>query len=258
MLSASSVSAYRACEYRYFLSYVEVRPETQNIKAVRGIAVHAGAEVLLRAQMAGDDPDAAYARAQDAVASSLGDDLLFGDVRPDPKISERQAFVSAYTCLAVYRSDVLPTIEHPTGVEVEFQFAVDGISYSGIIDALADDLHDLKTTASRPSNGDRYDLAMTGYDLGYREITGHAPRSIVLDYIVATQKPYYWPIRRDPATDEDIDRFASVVGGVARGIAEGNFRPTGLETRGCSWCPHKETCVYYAATQEGEPNDCTD
>lgn len=235
---------------------MEVRPETQNLKAVRGIAVHAGAEVLLRAQMWDGDPEEAMFSAQAAVVRTLWDEITMGDVRADPKITPIQAEASALLCLDVYRSSVLPTIEHPTGVEVEFQFEVDGWPYSGIIDALADDLHDLKTTASRPSNGDRYDVAMTGYALGYRAVTGHAERSIVLDYIVATQKPYYWPIRRDPATDDDIDRFASVVGGVARGIEQGNFRPTGLDKRyECRACPHRETCTYYAAlNEEGEPD----
>lgn len=250
VLSASSVGSYLACGYQWFLGFVEGRPDTQNVKAAVGVAVHAGAEELLRAKMEGHpEPDA-----RGVVIDTLAKSLL--DTRHDPKLSPTEAIRSALACLDTFRRDILPAAR-PVAVEQPFQFQIDdGIPYSGIIDWLDDDeVWDLKTTGSRPRDGKRYDLAMTGYALGKRELTGRDETDIVLGYIVRTRKPYHWPIRRGgPATDDDIDRFAAIVGGVARGIAAAEYRPTGLENGSCAYCNFRESCEFYAALNEGGSN----
>lgn len=247
VLSASSVNSFLSCEYQYFLSHIECRPETQNVKAAIGIAVHEGAAVLLRAKMNGlAEP---WDEARYVLINSLALDLI--DTREDPKISPNQAIQSALACLAAFRRDILPDAK-PEAVEEPFQISVDGAPFSGILDWAELGLHDLKTTASRPSNGDRYDTAMTGYAMGFRELLGRDEAYRVLNYLVRTKQPYHWPIRTEgPVTDEEIDRFAATVGAAARGIAAGNYRPTGLEKRGvCAGCGHRETCEPYAALRE--------
>jgi hypothetical protein len=154
---------------------------------------------------------------------------------------------SALACLTTFRRDVLPTAE-PVVVEAPFQLTIDDWAYSGIVDWCDDALHDLKTVGSRPSNGSRYQFAMTGYALGYYVLMAHYPADKVLDYIVRTKQPYHWPIRLGPLTDDEIDTFAATVGQVARGIAAGNYRPTGLEKPGvCAQCGHQETCEPWQA-----------
>lgn len=237
VLSASSVSAYRECGYRWFLTYVECRPERSSIPQVIGTAVHAGAETLLLAKMAGETPDLGAAQAHAAAVYAAEADALAG---------QTDTGASVERCVALYAESVLPLVE-PRHVEVSFQFEVNGIPYSGIADVFDGGVRDTKTTKSRPSSGDRYATGMVGYALGYRELTGEIEAHVTLDYLVRTQTPYYWPITRGTISEEEIDMFAATVEGVAEGIAAEVYEPNGLGTAACNWCGHRDTCEYRRA-----------
>lgn len=260
VFSASSITRYRECELAWYFTYILDEPGSSNVKAAIGIAVHDGAAVLLRAardhKLAevdenGDWFDKAVVEMNESLAMNL-----IG-ARTDTKLVPAAAFESARLCLERYLEDVFPLID-PVMVEEPFQFEIDGTPYSGVIDAGDGAVRDLKTTSSRPSSGDRYEIGMIGYALGYRQLTGHAEADRILDYIVRTLHPYYWPIRLGPATSEDIDRFANVVGEVADGVAAARFRPTGLDKRSvCTSCPHQFRCEPYLNLQalQAGPDD---
>jgi len=235
VFSASSVSAYLDCHLRWYFTYV-LNMEGEQSEAQRvGIAVHDYAEGVLR-QMRGDG--------QAVVVSEAPIELT-----------------------GVFNRDILPTYRDPVLIEAAFQIEVNGIPFSGIIDSVdalpivpeehdfpsywAAEvsgkypaayyiLRDLKTTGSRPKAG-RYRFNMIGYWLGAREL-GREPAIMQLDYIVRTQKSYYWPEVVAAPNEDDIEWFAATLQAVADGVGRGDYQPTGLGTRVCSYCPHRLIC----------------
>ncbi len=70
---------------------------------------------------------------------------------------------------------------------------------------------------------------MTGYALAYRQITGQKEQDTILDFLVATNKPYYLPVvAGGPVSDDAIVRFATVVEEVYSSIKAGRFPHNGL------------------------------
>lgn len=239
VFSASSVSAYLDCHLKWFFAYILNEQGVQSEAQAVGIAVHDYAEGVLR-QMRGDG--------QAVVVSEAPMELT-----------------------GVFNRDILPTYRDPVLVEAAFQIEVNGIPFSGIIDSVdrqdmpppgpfvdwdsegrdmidpypfyANILRDLKTTGSRPKAG-RYHFNMVGYWLGAREL-GYTPDIMQLDYIVRTQKPYYWPEVVAAPDDDDIEWFAATLQGAAEGVERADYAPTGLGTRACSYCPVASICGPY-------------
>ena len=137
----------------------------------------------------------------------------------------------------------------PIWVEKPVQFAINGITYSGQID-LADEMgriRDTKTTKNRPKP-ESYLFGMTGYALAARQLTGEVETDTILDYVVATKTPYYFPVAAGgPVTDDDIVRFANTIDVVAESIEAGRFIPNGFMSIGtCEYmCGYKDICPYY-------------
>lgn len=214
--SASSLNAWQSCHLQWYFSYVLLEQgETSEAQAV-GIAVHELAERALRGEGIGKGSDPAI-----------------------------EALVD------VFLSDILPTYVDPVLVEAPFQIEIDGIPYSGIIDAVDTNggvppivLRDLKTTSQRPSRG-KYRMAMTGYWMG-AEMMGFPPDAAQLDYIVRTRKPYYWAEAMDPITNDDKAALSAALQTAQQGIETADWSPTGLGTLACSWCPHRASCGPYA------------
>jgi CRISPR/Cas system-associated exonuclease Cas4 (RecB family) len=148
-------------------------------------------------------------------------------------------------------------------VEAAFQYELDGIPVSGVIDALdvhaftegpppdvdvavpgeAHILRDLKTAKQRPRKG-KYRLQTTLYWLGAEEL-GYPPDQAQLDYIVKTKVPYYWPEVVGPITEDDVDVLSATLQAVDNGVSREDYDPTGLGTMACSMCPHKAICGPY-------------
>jgi hypothetical protein len=222
--SASSVTAYENCHLQWWFTYV-LQAEGEQSEAQRvGIKIHDFAERSLKhlgTAYRSDDPE----------------------VVPLAK---------------VWNEDILPTYRSPVLIEADFQLVVNGIPYSGIIDAVDEQdvpwgyallLRDLKSTGKRPSPG-RYRFAMTGYKLGAEDLLGRPIDGAQLDYIVRTKTPYYWPEAMEPITDVDVAIFAATLEAVANGVEREDYRPTGLGTWTCNTCPHRATCGPYQRYQE--------
>jgi len=222
--SASSLNTYTDCHLKWYFTYVTLEPsETTEAQAV-GIAVHDYAEATLK---------------KDEVS------LL-----TIAKTFQKPELLFLYE---VFDRDILPTYEKPVLIEAPFQLEINGIPFSGIIDAVDEHameagdplniLRDLKTTGQRPSKG-KYRLNMTGYWLG-AESLGFRPDAAKLDYIVRTRKPYYWPEVMDPITEDDVDILAATLTTVHNGVESGDYSPTGLGTTACSYCGYKAVCGPY-------------
>jgi hypothetical protein len=247
VLSASSVNSYLDCHLRWYFEYVLMEPSEPSEEMRVGIATHAYAESKLRELV-----DAPMERHEPAEAR---------DVQAlDP-------------VLACFDTEILPTFREPLLIEAGFSIKVNGISYTGIIDyldrqdvpplpevdwdsegrsliappfpAYANILRDLKTTRSRPARG-KYRFNMIGYHQGVTIALERRVDAMQLDYIVRTKTPYYWPEVVALPDEDDIAWFTSIVERVAAGIESGDYAPTGLGTRACSWCPYKTVCGPYA------------
>jgi hypothetical protein len=238
VFSASSVNAYLDCHLRWYFTYVLNEPGEQSEAQAVGIAVHDHAEKRLRGE---------------------------------PANIERMPVKTFWAVTAaneVFDRDILPTYRDPVLIEAEFQIDINGIPFSGIIDAVdrhdypplisllmpfpqgqsINVLRDLKTTGKRPPPG-RYRFNMVGYWLGAREL-GYECQAMMLDYVVRTQTPYYWP-ESIPIPDEDnISLFAATLDGVANGVEKADYAPTGLGTYVCNYCPVQAICGPYQRYKE--------
>ena len=222
VFSASSVGAYLDCHLRWYFAYVLNMEGEQSEQQRVGIAVHDYAERRLR----GESPTILH---------------------------PLDSLIAVHAAAAVFDADILPTYRDPVLIEAAFQIEVNGVPFSGIIDSVdrqdtgpdtyANILRDLKTTGSRPKAG-RYRFNMIGYWLGAREL-GREPAIMQLDYIVRTQKPYYWPEVVAAPDEDDIEWFAATLQSAAEGVERADYAPTGLGTRACSYCGVRGICGPY-------------
>jgi RecB family exonuclease len=263
VLSASSVNAYLECPLRWYFSYVLAERGETTLKKVIGIAVHDAIEILLRDLTAGGDepPDA-----ETVYNHAFDTELALGPVRfakDDPNVEAGRASglkaLTTYMHVLAEEPDDILAIAH---IELPFEIEVNGIPYSGSIDRVdtyadPDDydrpsvvLRDAKITHQRLRKG-QYRLNMIGYHMGLEAETGLHAELMVLDYIVRTKEPYYWPEYMEAPTALDIGEFAHTLATVAEGIAAARYPADGLHTpMACVTCPHQRDCGPYQRMQE--------
>jgi hypothetical protein len=244
VFSASSVNAYLDCHLRWYFGYVLNEQGEQSEAQAVGIAVHDVVERIL---------------------NRTGSNLDFID---DPVIG---------SLIRLFNRDILPTYRTPLLVEASFQIEVNGIGFSGIIDALdqhdvppamafpdfdmywaaetagmlpvANILRDTKTTGKRPAAG-KYRFNMIGYYLGVTEGLDHEVHAMQLDYMVRTMKPYYWPEVQQIPDEDEVGAWAAQLETVANGVARADYEPTGLGTYVCSYCSYAGICGPYQRYKE--------
>jgi len=244
VFSASSVNSYNTCHLAWYFGYVLTEPGIISEPQIVGIEVHDYAEGRLLMLTAKQE----FKR---------------------ERMNSRDWAIGVKAATDVFDRDILPTYRDPVLIEAPFQIEVNGIPFSGVIDAVdrqdippvpevdwdsegrelivghlmpafANILRDLKTTGKRPRSG-KYQFAMTGYFLGARDL-GYEIDAIQLDYIVRTQHPYYWPEVMSVPDDDDIARWASELQDVAEGVQRADYEPTGLGTYVCLYCPYRGIC----------------
>lgn len=229
ILSASSISTYLQCHYRYLLSNIYRVGGGQSIAAALGTAVHAAVEGFW-----GTSPLAAQAVLERVLAQELAKVPLPYDEPVAAVLADGRRM------LRTYISTVAPTFT-PTLVEKTFVITVDDVTVAGTIDAADDDLHDLKTT-SMISKFDPlgHTLQLTLYSLGYRVLTGHPPRRLLLDVLPRGGRVTYRQVEVQPEMNELID----VLGIVSEGILSEDYEPTGATGGVCHYCPYRTICRY--------------
>lgn len=248
LFSASSLATFLRCGKQWEFAYVYAIKRPPNIRMVLGIAAHEAVEANFRQKLITrlDLPPADVA---DAFSDAF--ERMTEEVEEDPEESKGAAKDSGVLVVERYQEEVAPTVQ-PLLVEQEIQFLINDIPYSGFIDLVDDTgrVRDLKTTKRKPSGRSDYTLAMTGYAVGYRQLTGQIETGVTLDYIVRTQKPYYYPATTNgPISPEGIATFASILSGVSESVQRGIFLPTGLNNNACSWCGYRDICPAFKAAQ---------
>lgn len=242
ILSASSVSEYLRCRWRYQLAHISrVKVgRTQSMPAAIGQAVHSGVEAMLKPSPL--RPESALLRAWNKEVAAVPADELAADP---------EALPDAYKMLEVYRKEVLPHFR-ADAVEEAFVMRVGEVTVSGTIDARGTDLRtgeegvdDLKTTAGKTINGkpprfdpERHDFQLALYDMGFEVIRGFRPAFTRLTVLKRSGKHVTYD--RKPSRAEAVD----VLGIVAAGINRGDYDPTGRYNGACAYCPFSTVCTY--------------
>lgn len=221
VLSASSLNTYLECGQRWYYEHIARVPQQKSESILVGLEVHEHAEAMLR-RTGGEDVPAAT-------------------------VSEQcQPLVDVFT------QAVLPTYGSCILVEAPFSITLNGVPYSGWIDSIdGTTLRDLKTTGSRPRPG-RYRRNLIGYYLGATVGLDRTIDSMVLDYIVRTKRPYYYPERQEVPTDDEVDVFVATAERAYEGIASGSFAPEGIDNGSCRWCPYRSMCSAYKTVYGGD------
>lgn len=262
VLSASSVHTYLECELEYWFTYIAMERGEQSLKALVGIAAHEAVEASLKADLAGKPENV-----EGVYHSALDRELRAGPVKVDRDETPAQARASGWAAVETYLGASYNSEwgEIPLAVEYEFEIEINGIGYSGSIDRVdpvvdergdrVDNIvvvRDSKFPKSRPRKG-RYRVPMLGYMTGYAVSEDATVQLGVLDHVVRTKTPYYWPEFMDAPTSDDIAELAATIEQVAEGIDKGRFRATGLDSRmACAMCPHTKACGPYQAAREDD------
>lgn len=245
ILSASSITTFLRCGVQWEYGYVKQIKAAPTVKQSLGIAAHEAFEENMLGKLVStiDLPEQAVLD----VFSGAYDRLLL-EVE-DPAEDPGQAKDQGVRLIQKQHREIAPGIM-PVLVEAPILIEVDGIPYSGSID-LTDDkgrVRDWKTSARKPTDGGTYQLAMTGYALGYRSLTGLVETDVQLDFLVRykVKDPAYYPIPAGgPVSDGAVAVFADTVARVYEAINAGRFTPNGLTSGACSWCGYKAMCPYY-------------
>jgi hypothetical protein len=249
VLSASSVTTFLRCGQQWFFAYVAGVKSPPALKAIRGIAVHRAVEVDM-VQKLDSGVDLPVDDMLDAYDTSWETEIAEGYSGDDKPGTIKDM---GYKLVKLYHKTVAPRIQ-PYAVELPIQFDINGRIWTGQVDLLEgvvqDDgvklvVRDTKSTARKPAPNS-YLLNMTGYAVSMRQATGQVEADTVLDYLVATNNPYYHEVRMGgPITDEQIRQFAGVVESVGESIDAGRFVPNGLVSGACSWCGYRAMCPAY-------------
>jgi hypothetical protein len=230
VLSASSVRTWLDCGHKYLLEHVWRIPAAPNMDMAIGTAVHAGVEALHKGS---PDPVEATVSAFAREYVSMGDSAPADTAGP---------FGEAMAMHKVYVEKIAPTFK-PSIVERDFVIRVEGVLFSGRIDQAdpdRDEVHDTKTVrALAKVQPERYRFQMTGYGLGYREITGRRAKRLVLDIIARNGN---W---KQVEVQPDETEFVDTLGIVRDGVERGEYDPTGVSSGQCARCPFLGgACVY--------------
>jgi RecB family exonuclease len=245
VLSGSSINTFMRCGRQWAFAYIEKLKSPPNLKQVVGIATHKAVEVNM-AQKVTTKLDLPTQDVLDVFATSYDEQLPEVEDDDDPG----KAKDSGIAITRIYQTEVAPPIQ-PLWVEQEVQFAINDRPYSGVIDLVEERpgvfgpqhvIRDTKTTGKKPT-GDGHAIAMTGYAVAFRHMTGQVESDIVLDYLVRTAKPYYLPVNNNgPISDDTVAQFGAVVESVGQAIDAGSFIPNGLQNNACSWCGYTSVC----------------
>lgn len=256
-ISPSQINMIAMCPESYRRRYIEKEIIPPGIAMLRGRGLHTSAQTNMEQKLTSRE-DLPAADIVDCAVQSF-DTEIAGGYSLNPEESSRGARVvigEAKDDLArmagVHASDQAPHYQ-PQYVEQKIRIQLDGPrDLLGIID-LADEakrIIDFKTAKKKKSQSDAdSSIQLTTYGIAYRAVTGHEPRSYILDTAVATKTKAYRSelyTHREPA---DLQALANRIDAVCRLIEAGTFPPCDPNHWKCSpaWCGYFSTCPFTRA-----------
>ena len=238
-LSFSRVDTYQSCPLRYRFGYVDELPSAPGPHLSWGSSIHAALETFWDQKLPEAPPvevllDALYAH---------WDDEGFVGIERDEKI---RWYRHAQDVLRRHHSRFVNTYQPAVATEQWFELDLgDAITVVGSIDHVARTaaggigIVDWKTNRKAKTRAQVADsLQLAIYAMAARELWGHEPEWVALDFVV--------PGVRVAVDRKDIDVDAAVrrIHGVAGKIRAEVFDPTPSAL--CNWCDWRAECPAFA------------
>jgi hypothetical protein len=255
----SALIQFELCGEAYRRRYIAKEQDLAGTAALRGRAVHYGAQVN-HAQKVTSGRDLPKTQILEATAAAFDESkakdgfrLTREEMGVGVKPTLARTLDGAVRLAGLYADELAPSL-HPRYVEQDVAFelhpgADTTVRFGGRLD-LADRgkaIHDLKTSGRRKSQADVDDsLQGSIYWLLYRALTGEEPTAFVLDVLVDSDKGPFLQKLGTQRTSRDLAVLVNRVNAMIRSIQAGVFTPAAVGSWKCSekFCSHWESCAY--------------
>jgi len=242
-LSYSKISTYQTCPLKYKLVYIDRAPVKRGPSLILGGAVHDALAYL-------HDPGALAIPALDEVvdrfcqefakASQEGD---LGGKDPDALHREGVRILSGY----YEKGAAIARKKRTLGVELHFQFPLDGHYVEGYIDRLDVgesgnmEVFDYKTGRAKTQLYAADDLQMACYTMGVTQMYPGRQVTCTLLYVSVANG---FPLSK-AWQEPELEEKRWVIRDVAAGIEGERFEP--VVDRHCDWCDVRPACPMWTA-----------
>jgi hypothetical protein len=252
-ISPSQLEMYTRCGESYRRRYVLGERIPPGVAAVRGTAIHKGAE-LNYAQKIKTHVDMTESQVVEIAASTFDEKVKNEGVWLSPdeqsageKIVVGEAKDTTVTLAGLMARESLPRFQ-PAEVEVTGRLEIPTASHDllGRLDLVdeRDFIVDFKTSSRKKNQADvDGDTQFTFYDLLFRAAKGRAPKGIIIENLVNKKVPEALTLATSRTLD-DTQALVNRVNTMIHGLKAGVFMPSPAGSWNCSprWCGYWASC----------------
>lgn len=249
-LSFSQINMYSRCGIQYHLRYIEGIKIPPKSALILGSAFHKAqeAEYINKIEKNEDLPiDEVFDILSDNIEEAFSEDVLLDEEEQSKGKEVVKAAIkdNGISMMGAYY-DEIATKTQPVAVEEKFILDMH-VPIIGFIDLITDEgiVADTKTAGKSPAKNEAdKSQQLTIYALGYKELYGHLPESLRLDYVVApctSKKAKSCVVTLETKRNEEqIKRLARRVERIVDGINKGVFIPPDQGSWACSYCGYRD------------------
>lgn len=253
-LSPTQLDTYARCGEQYRRRYLLGDKVPPGIAALKGRAVHKGAETNWR-QKIESHADLSASQIKEASAAAFEDEkkggfLLTADEQSQGLQKTLGVALDRTVVLANVFAEKVAPIHQPKLVEETFRIEIPHAPFdiSGRLDMMNDKnaISDLKTSGKRKSQSEVDDsVQLTIYSIGGQALTGSPVENVELDVLVDTKEPQHQKLVSTRGR-KDFEALVNRINMVTRGIEAGVFTPAVPGSYYCSprWCGYWSTCPF--------------
>lgn len=265
-ISASQVTLYGNCGEAYRRRYIEKEIIPPGIVAVRGSAVHKGAEHNFL-QKIESKVDLSKSEIVDKAVAEF-DSRINGDgvLLSSEEVSEGKDNVigaqrdATARLTGLYADEVAPVYQ-PASVEERQRIVMPGTrDILGILDLTATregsgvGIVDYKTAKrAKPKSGFDTSTALSIYTLTFKAKHGVMPAFTAIEQLIDTKVPKRVQVEVEK-TERDLDVTLNRIAAVVNAIEKQVFTPAPTDSWMCNqrWCGYARTCRFYNAERSGD------
>jgi len=250
----SALNDFELCGEMFRRKHIEKEPAYPGTAALRGGAVHVGAQ---------KNHEHKKAQGQDLPKKEIIDIAIAGFEEKKAKEGFRltpdelsvgaspvlaRTVESVQTLTGLYADRVAPAMK-PDLIEQEAKITLpNGVVFGGRLDLSTTDnrIKDLKTSGRSKSQKDIDEsLQGTQYWLLYTKLKGHEPAGFDLEVLVDLKTPKAQHLE-STRTKKDVQVLINRANIMLRSVQAGLFAPAGVGSWICSpkWCPFWDTCPF--------------